>query len=291
MCICVNPRSTRRGIISERVLNKMPEITAVVTAHDPSDSLYTLTEVYLPGIIPLYRSIIALCSTSTSSKTLVMLRRHGVNVRCEAEMPAGIQNMGLIRRAAVRAGVDAGARTIHLCDFDRLLHWEMAYPDELRSLLQEMPVNDFTVLGRNERAFLTHPACQVETEKLSNYIFELVTGKAWDVAGGSRGLSRRAANLLLNSSEEQHVGVDAEWPILLIANPEISVVYRSCEGLEFETPDRFPDEVATAGGITAWIAQVDQSPEEWTRRLEFAQWTAAAAYRTAARVAGAMGEV
>ena len=268
----------------------MTEITAVVTEHDPDDSLYALTEIYLTQIISLYRSVIALCSTSTSSETRMLLRRQGVEVRCDA-LPIGIQNMGLIRRAAISAGIDAGGRIIHLCDFDRLLHWEMAYPDELRSLLREMPDNDFTVLGRTERAFLTHPACQVETERLSNHIFELVTDRAWDVAGGSRGLSRRAAKWLLDTSAEQHVGVDAEWPILLIANLELCVEYRSCEGLEFETPDRFPEQVAETGGVAAWIARVDQSPEEWTRRLAFAQWTADAACRTVARVAGEMGEM
>lgn len=263
----------------------MSEITAVVTVHDPHDNLYSLTIAWLPRLIPLYRSVVALHSAATSSRTLALLRKHGVQVQGDSEMPAGMENMGVIRRLAIKAGLEASATAIHLCDFDRLLHWVMTYPDELCAVLGELPAGDLIVLGRSERAFLTHPACQVDTERLSNHVFELVASRAWDVAGGSRGLSRVAAEFLLETSSERHVGVDAEWPILVLANPDLRVAYRACEGLEFETPDRFPEDVAKAGGVRAWVAQMDRSPAEWARRLDFARWTAEAAVCAAERVA------
>ena len=40
------------------------------------------------------------------------------------------------------------------------------------------------------------------------------------------------------------------------------------EGLEFETADRYADQVAAAGGLDAWIAQLDADPQRWVERLE-----------------------
>lgn len=258
----------------------MSTIAAIVTVHDPDDRLRVLTERHLPEISPLYHSFIARCSTATADATRRLLTRYGIDAQCDTGLPEGAEHMGLIRLAAVRAGLQTEAEYLHLCDFDRLLHWQMAYPEELRSILAEIARSDLTVLGRTARAFETHPVCQIETERLANRVFELTTGQAWDIAGGSRGLSRRAGERLLAQSGEAHFGVDAEWPILLRAAPGFRVTYRACEGLEFETPDRFADEVAAAGSVQHWIAQMDGSATEWTRRLQFAWWTAEAATRT-----------
>jgi hypothetical protein len=261
----------------------MSQITAVVLVHDPDNSLYALTAALLPHVLPAYSALIARCSAITDAATLALLDSLGAHVQSETVAPVGAQYLGQARLEAVRAGVQAGAEYIHLCDFDRLLHWQMAYPDELRAVLEDISAHDFIVLGRTERAFMTHPAYQVETERLSNHIFQLAAGLAWDISGGSRGVSHRAGAWLLEHSTEQHFGVDAEWPILLMANPAFRVAYRACEGLEFETPDRFPAEVEAAGGVGAWMAEAGQSAGEWARRLEYALWAAEATVRAAGR--------
>ena len=175
----------------------MSQVTAVVTVHDPDNSLYALTERLLPDIAPAYAGIIARCSVATDEATLALLDGLGAQVQRETDAPIGAQYLGLVRRAALEAGIRTGALHIHLCDFDRLLHWQMSYPDELRSVIDDISAHDFVVLGRTERAFATHPDYQVQTERLSNHVFRLAAGQTWDVSSGSRGMSRRAAAWLL----------------------------------------------------------------------------------------------
>ena len=42
--------------------------------------------------------------------------------------------------------------------------------------------------------------------------------------------------------------------------PGMKVGYRLCEGLEFETPDRYGPEIELAGGLGAWMETVNASP-------------------------------
>ncbi|MGC9335203.1 MAG: hypothetical protein ACP5JJ_13705, partial [Anaerolineae bacterium] len=147
---------------------------------------------------------------------------------------------------------------------------------------------DLLVLGRTPRAWSTHPPYQSETEPLFNRVFALATGLSWDIGAGSRGLSRRAVEALLRLSREETVGIDAEWPLLLLnwaeQPPEpghdgFQVGYRACEGLEFETADRFGPEIEAAGGYAQWEAQMSAEPKRWAFRLEVARLIAEAVVR------------
>jgi hypothetical protein len=143
----------------------------------------------------------------------------------------------------------------------------------------EIPSYDLLVLGRTERAWATHPPYQAETEPLFNKAFALVSGRPWDIGAGSRGLSRRAAEMLLETSQEPTIGVDAEWPLLLLNRHGVRVGYRTCEGLEFETADRFGAEIEAAGSYAAWEAQMSADPGRWVFRLRVALLIAEAAVR------------
>jgi hypothetical protein len=110
-------------------------------------------------------------------------------------------------------------------------------------------------------------------------VFALVTGLPWDVGAGSRGFSRRAAETLLQFSQEQTVGIDAEWPLLLLGRDGFRLGFRACEGLEFETADRFGPEIEAAGSYEAWEAQASADPVHWTYRLRVALLIAEAAVR------------
>jgi hypothetical protein len=57
------------------------------------------------------------------------------------------------------------------------------------------------------------------------------------------------------------------------------VGHRACEGLEFETADRFGPEIEAAGGYDAWQAQISAQPQRWAFRLEVALLIAQAAIR------------
>ncbi len=106
-----------------------------------------------------------------------------------------------------------------------------------------------------------------------------MTGLQWDVGAGSRGLSRRAVETLLEISQEPSVGTDAEWPLLLLHQDGFRVGHRQCEGLEFETADRFGPEIEAAGGYEAWEVEINADPERWLFRAELALMIAQAVVR------------
>jgi hypothetical protein len=164
-----------------------------------------------------------------------------------------------------------------MCDFDRAIHWVAHYPQELKAVINDIPGYDLLVLGRTERAWATHPPYQEQTEPLFNRVFAMVTGLAWDVGAGSRGLSRSAAELLLQASREPGVGVDAEWPLIMLKQDGYVVGQRLCEGLEFETADRFGPEIEAAGSYQAWEAKASADPRQWVFRLQVALMIAQAA--------------
>jgi hypothetical protein len=258
-----------------------PTVGLAVTVHQPDDRLARLTEIQLPALVARYAALAAFCSRETHPAILDVLRHQGVSVTLDDGEPCGIDGIGHVRRATVRSGLQAGTSHLQMCDFDRAIHWVANYPNELEAVIAGIPNYDLLVLGRTERAWATHPPYQAETEPLFNRVFALVSGLEWDVGAGSRGLSRRAAGTLLKLSQEMTVGVDAEWPLLLLNLQGYRVGHRRCEGLEFETADRYGAEIEAAGGYQAWEAEIDSDPQQWVFRLRVALMIAEAALQYA----------
>ncbi len=255
-----------------------PTVALVVTVHEPDGRLAGLTEALLPALTTRYAAVVAYCSRETQPALLDLFRRGGVAVHVDGR-PADINRIGQIRREAVRAGLLTHTSHLQLCDFDRALHWVACYPQELEAVIAEITRYDLLVLGRTGRAWATHPPYQAETEPLFNRVFALVTGLPWDIGAGSRGLSRQAALTLLEISQEQTVGIDAEWPLLLLKRDGFHLGYRRCEGLEFETADRFGPEIEAAGGYSHWEEQMSADPRRWVFRLRVALHIAEATLR------------
>jgi hypothetical protein len=251
----------------------------IATVNDPQNRLAALAQQHFPAILGLYRGVTLLCSQATSPEAAALLRDLGATVTCDEDEPDGHFYIGRKRRQLLRLGLAIGADYLHLCDFDRALHWAATYPDELGQTVAAVPGYDFLVLGRTLRAFETHPPYQTQTEMPANYIFGLVYGQEMDIAAGSRALSRRAAECLVAHSQELGVGVDAEWPLLLRRVGDMKIGYRACEGLEFETADRFGSEIEAAGGPAAWVEAMNSSPQRWVYRLRLATEIAEAAAR------------
>lgn len=282
------PRRDRRNRASaadqSRGMNSRPmetraEVTLVATVHQPDERLASLAEARLPELVARYAALTAFCSESTHTTILDLLRRHGVSVRVDGRPSGGIDQIGRVRRPALRAGLKAGTPHLQMCDFDRALHWVAHYPQELEAVLAEITRYDLLVLGRTDRAWATHPPYQADTEPLFNKVFALVTGLSWDIGAGSRGFSRRGAEKLLELSQEPTIGIDAEWPLLLLGRDGLAVGFRACEGLEFETADRFGAEIEAAGGYDAWEAEMSADPARWAYRLRVALLIAEAAVR------------
>jgi hypothetical protein len=256
-----------------------PTVALVATVHQPDERLVGMIEAQLPALVTRYAALTARCSPETHPTVLDLLRCHGVTILVGNEKSAGIYHIGKVRREAIRAGLQAGTTHLQMCDFDRAIHWVAYYPQELESVIADIVSYDLLVLGRTERAWATHPPYQAETEPLFNRVFALVTGLAWDVGAGSRGFSRRAGERLLALSQEPSVGVDAELPLLLLNQDGFRTGYRACEGLEFETADRFGAEIEAAGSYEAWQAQISADPHRWVFRARLALMIAEAVIR------------
>ena len=254
-------------------------VSLIVTVHQPDERLAMLAEAQVPALAACYREITAYCSATTHERILRILRAHSVWVSVDDEPLAGVYAIGHVRRRALRAGLEAGTSHLQMCDFDRALHWMAHYPQELQEVIDAIAEFDLLVLGRTDRAWTTHPPYQAETEPLFNRIFALTTGLPWDVGAGSRGFSRRGAERLLELSKEPTIGIDAEWPLLLLGQEGYAVGYRACEGLEFETADRFAAEIEAAGSYEAWEAEMSADPARWAFRLRLATLIAEAIVR------------
>ncbi len=164
------------------------------------------------------------------------------------------------------------AETIHSCDFDRLLHWQERYPGELRQAVERMTQVDCLITGRTDQAWATHPRCMIETEILFNMAFSHLLNidtvdEVIDFGAGSRGLSRRAAEYLMQqASPAWGWAIDAAWPLLLF-HAGYSVDYLAVNGLEWETPDQFRDTAADPKTRSEMAEQHDHTPEIWQHRV------------------------
>jgi hypothetical protein len=254
-------------------------VVLAATHADPDDAMLAQTLRVLPRLQELYSAIVVVAAPDTGRRTVETLRERGVQVvqRAAAE---SIETLGLVRIETLRHGLARGGSHLHYCDWDRVLHWAELYADELRDVVAAIGRHDFLILGRTPRAFATHPQMQRDTEALINHVFGLAFGQELDVTAAARGLSRRAAEVLLALEQpEPSLGNDCAWPLVLAREPNMIIGYARTEGLEWETPDRYGDAIAAAGGLDAWIANYDADPGRWEFRTRLALLEVAAANR------------
>lgn len=254
-------------------------VALAATLHDPDGQLSNFLAPALPDLQRLYARLVIVASETTDPTLLDTLAWGGATVEIS---PGGYDDVGGKRLDAVRRAA-AVAPHVHLCDFDRLLHWWQVERAELARVLARIAGADLLLLGRTARAWATHPACQVETEQAANRAVSMLYGRPVDVCSGSRGVSERAVAYLATHSRVRSVGSDAEWPLLLRYAGGFNRMEWATEGLEFETGDRFPDDVRRAGGHAAWLAELDREPARWVARTRIASTIIEAALETARR--------
>jgi hypothetical protein len=253
-------------------------VVLAATHHDPEGRLYDQTVRVLPGLARYFAGIAIQATHASQGRSLDLLAGAGALIQREAAPDSSnLVRLGHARRAALGLGLRLDAPLILFCDFDRALHWAEHFPDELAQVVSELGEHDMTVLGRTERAFASHPRIQRDTEAIVNTVYTSVSRYNWDVTAAARGISRPAAEAILAGCHEQSVGTDVAWPLFLQRRGGFTLGYRATEGLEFETADRYADQVAAAGGLHAWMAQLDADPRRWAERLEVARVEVAAA--------------
>jgi hypothetical protein len=258
------------------------------THHDPDGRLVAQVRRALPALTGLFDGVAVLLTAQTRRETEDAVAEAGARwLWADQTMPVGHGHLGLWRRSALGAALAAWpAGDLYLfCDLDRALHWVERYPDELGEALQFARGHGCTVFGRTARAYASHPRAQRDTEALANHTFGLVSGLPWDVMTACRGLSRQAAELIVSRCDDDTVGSDCSWP-LICRRAGLSLGYRETEGMEFETLDRFEDEVAELGGAQAWLDRFDADPRQWLGRIELARAEAASAVRYGVAVPG-----
>ena len=253
----------------------MTDVALALIQHDPNGALFDQTARILPRLQQAFADIAVFANAATAPRSIDYLHQRSVRVMAEATQ-VGLNHLGWFRRSAVQLALRGPCPFILYCDFDRVLHWMEFHPRELNNVAQSLTQYDFTVLGRTVRAFASHPRLQRDTEAIINHVFERVSGWPWDTGAGARGLSRRAAEAIVTDCLDDQISNDVTWPLSLRQRGGFTLGYIETEGLEFETPDRFPAEVARAGGVEKWSEQLDDDPQHWATRLELARIEVAA---------------
>ncbi len=254
----------------------MSAVTLAATLHDPDDRQLDQALRVLPALRQRYAALVVVASPQTTAHSRATLADAGVAIVAQAPGAGSLETLGLVRRQTLAAALDRGASHLHLCDWDRVIHWAEHWPAELAEVVAAIPSYDCLILGRTTRAWATHPQVQRDTEALINHVFGLAWGQPLDITAASRGLSARAAQHLLAHCPEPTIGNDGAWPLALARDPALVIGYAATEGLEWETPDRYADEIAAVGGLDAWLAHFDHDLDHWATRLKLAQLEAEA---------------
>ena len=219
-------------------------------------------------------------TSATDLATIDELRRYGVTVEFQEGGGVGLEFISDARRQALRASVESGHIYTHFIEIDRLLQWIKTHPDELGSIVKQIPHHDFLIIGRTQRALDTHTRCQIKTERLANKVCSLILGQDVDITVASRGISKRASHIILKYSKARHVGTDSEWPIIIHCCSDFPIGYIAVEGMEFEAEVRHHDMVKEAGGIEAFKVIRDKNPESWLHRIRLAERISSTAIST-----------
>ncbi len=253
----------------------MSDVLLLGAVHDPEGRIAAL----LPGDLPLlqrhYARIAAICGVATLPSTIEALRRAGVTIISGDDVPINARPYALGVMAA-----HTEWEHVHLCDFDSALHWARTWPDELDRVNATIAAYDFLLLGRTVRAMASLPDAQRETERLINLLFTRTTGglDPWRLGNEADtlidictawGFSRRGIAAIATQSRVTDIGFHAEWPLLARDTPDLRCAYLPCEGLEYETADRYGDQIAAAGGIEAWHARQNTDICHWQQRIGY----------------------
>lgn len=243
-------------------------VALAATHHDPEGRLYNQTARMLPALQRAFNGLAVQCSDATTDQSVELLSSTGALVN--REVSEQLNGLGRPRRAALALARKLDAPFLFFCDFDRVLHWAEYHYDELIRVCSQISRHDFTVLGRTARAFRSHPRIQRDTEAIVNHVYATISGHPWDVTAAARGMPRHTAEAILYGCPDESIGTDVAWPLFL-QRSGVMLGYIETEGLEFETPDRYQDAIAAAGGLDNWLIQLDTNPSLWAQRLELAR--------------------
>ena len=174
------------------------------------------------------------------------------------------------RHMALKKTVEVDADFVHYADMDRLLRWAETRPDEWRKVVARIEDSDYLVMGRSAAAYATHPQALVRTEAISNHLISWLVGQTLDVSAGSKGFSRRAAQLIVDHADPNRgLGADGAWTVLL-HRAGYRIDYLEVDGLDWETADRYQSRSADVEQQQKLAEAYDKDPAHWAMRVEVA---------------------
>ena len=175
------------------------------------------------------------------------------------------------RYTALQKALETSAEYVHYADMDRLLRWVETRPEEWKHTLNKIEKAECLIMGRTEAANRTHPQALVVTEQISNELVSHILEREMDVSAGSKSFSRAATQYLVDHCQEDNaVGSDAEWPILL-TKAGFKLDYIEVDGLDWESADRFQLQAADEQVQHQAAKEYDMKPEHWLHRVKIAQ--------------------
>lgn len=227
---------------------------ALAVAWRPSENGVKRFEALRPLIDDLYCGMSIVVPPNTDADLIARLRPYPmVKVRVGKQMREN-RRYYTLQQALEFTDADF----IHYCDGDHVISRLERDPDDWRRGLDAMQNTDCLIIGRSAVVFETYPRTLVETEKIINLVASYLLGQNVDLGSGSRGLSRRAVEFLMQyASPETHgVATDSEWVVLL---------HRA--GYDIKT---YESDTAIYEVLTEAQRDFLESAEQWSKRVQIA---------------------
>ena len=241
------------------------DVALAATLHDPPGALADEIVRRLPTLLKLYAQIHVASSPPTADRIRELLAAHGA----DAGAPP-TNSRGPLYRLSLRRALAGGAVRVHYLDFDRALHWVARRPDELAAVLARAARHPALLVGRTPRAHADHHEALFATEAVAAEAFAARLGLRGriDFLVPSFVLTRAATARLVARSRARGSAMYGEW-VALLAGLSVPLGYVECAGLDWETPDRYRDEVRRIGRA-AWRRAMS-TPAEWAMRRAMAR--------------------
>jgi len=231
------------------------------TIHDPEARLKYLIDEVGDQLAELFHSSHVAYTPKTHAQIIESLNEQGfTTIKAEDAIINTYQT-------ALKQALNKHNERMFYCDFDRALHWIKTYPIELQKIAATNPTNDFTLFGRTPRAFMTQPETQTITEGIGNIVASncLEFESTLDILGTTWMLTPELAMRIIDRQYTNTFGFYIEWPTILWRSASYPL-YVECEGLEWETPDRYREEIK-AIGYGNWLTNF-QTHQECKKRTE-----------------------
>jgi len=243
----------------------------LTTIHDPKGMYLKIKnlEKTLNDALSNYEKSYANVTRSTHPKIKEIAKKN-FNCVITGEGTLGEHMITLVRQAK--------GKKFHCCDFDRLIHWQMKYPEELKKTTRKLEKSrGFVFICRTKRAFSTHPNTQMDTESVMNMMISKYIGMEVDMGSGTFGFDnserKSFASIKGNIRDVRFLG----HFLVRLKKYKIHISKIEVEGMEWETPDVHQEKIKNIG-YQKWLLEF-QSHREWRKRVDYISQVAEIIYK------------